>query len=101
MVQQHHAVAKVFAFNFLLRCDKDRRVAVDRAGSGVRAFRIYRPVGDDYVMIELDFETQEAAVMFLARLEEEVWTSGPVAPALLGTPETRIVEVVENTTVAW
>ena len=74
---------------------------LDRAGSGVRAFRIYRPVGDDYVMIELDFETQEAAVMFLARLEEEVWKSGSAAPALVGTPETRIVEIVENTTVAW
>ena len=57
---------------------------LDRAGSGVRAFRIYRPVGEDYVMIELDFETQEAAVMFLARLEEEVWTSGPVAPSGAG-----------------
>lgn len=74
---------------------------LDRAGSGVRSFRIYRPVGDDYVIIELDFDTQEAAVMFLARLEEEVWKSGPAAPALVGTPETRIVEVVENTTVAW
>ncbi|AUI51881.1 hypothetical protein [Arthrobacter crystallopoietes] len=75
---------------------------LDRAGSGVRSFRIYRPVGDDYVMIELDFETQEAAVMFLARLEEEVWSSGgAAAPALVGTPETRIVEIVENTTVAW
>lgn len=74
---------------------------LDRAGSGVRSFRIYRSVGEDYVMIELDFETQEAAVMFLARLEEEVWQPGPAAPALVGTPETRIVELVENTTVAW
>jgi hypothetical protein len=74
---------------------------LDRAGSGVRSFRIYRPVGDDYVMIELDFDTQEAAVMFLARLEEEVWKSDTAAPALVGTPETRIVQVVENTTVAW
>lgn len=74
---------------------------LDRAGSGVRAFRIYRPVGDDYVIAELDFDTQEAAAMFLARLEEDVWKSGVAAPALAGTPETRIVEVVENTTVAW
>jgi hypothetical protein len=75
---------------------------LDRAGSGVRSFRIYRPVGDDSVLIELDFDTQEGAVMFLARLEEEVWNSGgAAAPALMGIPETRIVEVVENTTVAW
>jgi len=78
------------------------RDPLNRAGSGVRSFRIYRPVGqDDYVLIELDFETQEAAVMFLARLEEEVWTTGVAAPALVGAPETRILETLSNETLTW
>jgi hypothetical protein len=78
------------------------RDPLNRGGSGVRSYRIYRPVGrNDYVVLELDFETQEAAVMFLARLEEEVWKLETVAPALAGVPETRILETVANETVVW
>jgi hypothetical protein len=75
---------------------------LNRAGSGVSSYRIYRPIGrNDYVMVELDFETQEAAVMFLARLEEEVWPVDAAATILVGIPETRIVETVASETVVW
>lgn len=73
---------------------------LNRAESGVRSYRISRPVGqDNYVMLELDFETQEAAVFFLAQLENDVWKTGVTAPALLGEPETRIVETLAIETV--
>jgi hypothetical protein len=66
-----------------------------RVASGVRSYRISRPLDQqDYVMLELDFETQEAAASFLARLENDVWKTGVTAPSLLGEPATRIVETV-------
>ena len=71
------------------------RDPVDRAGSGVLAHRIRRPVDDPhYVVVELDFEGQEQAEGLLANLQEKVWNSPDAAPALSGAPKTRIVEVV-------
>jgi hypothetical protein len=47
---------------------------LDRSASGVRSFRIARPLDqEDYVMLEMDFDTQEAAVDFLARLQNDTW----------------------------
>lgn len=71
------------------------RDPVDRAGSGVLAHRIGRPVNDtQYIVVELDFENREQAEGLLANLQEKVWNSPDVAPALSGAPKTRIVEVV-------
>jgi hypothetical protein len=68
---------------------------VDRAGSGVVTHRIGRPVDDArYVVVELDFESREQAEGLLAKLQETVWDSPDVAPALSGSPKTRIVELV-------
>ena len=72
------------------------RDPVDRRGSGVRAYRILRPVDDPaYVMIDLDFDTTDAASGFLDRMQR-VWASPQAAPALGGAPRTRIVEAVES-----
>ncbi|MEO5319180.1 hypothetical protein PV761_11420 [Arthrobacter sp. CC3] len=69
---------------------------LDRLASGVRSYRISRPLDqEDYVMLELDFDTQEAAVDFLARLQTDTWKTGVTAPALVGEPSTRIIETVE------
>jgi hypothetical protein len=66
-----------------------------RSASGVRSFRISRPLDqEDYVMLEMDFDTQEAAVDFLARLQNDTWKTGVTAPTLVGEPSTRIVETV-------
>jgi hypothetical protein len=71
------------------------RDPVDRAGSGVVAHRIGRPVDDtQYIVVELDFESREQAEGLLAQLQEKVWNSPDVAPALSGSPKTRIVELV-------
>ncbi|MEP7035346.1 MAG: hypothetical protein ABI934_07145 [Actinomycetota bacterium] len=55
--------------------------------------RICRPVDDPhYVVIDLDFETTREAESFLGFLRSKVWSSTENAPALVGTPQTRILE---------
>jgi hypothetical protein len=71
------------------------RDPADRKGSGVVAHRIGRPVDDpQYVVVELDFGSRDEAEGFLAKLRQNVWSSPDVVPALAGSPETRIVELV-------
>lgn len=67
-----------------------------RERSGVRRYRVSRPVDDPaYVMIDLDFDSASEAERFLATMRE-VWRSPQAAPALLGSPQARIVEEVES-----
>lgn len=72
------------------------RFAELRRQAGVRRHGIRRPVDDDhYVLIDLDFDTPDAAQAFLDTLRERVWPSPQNAPALIGTPRTRILDTVE------
>ncbi len=71
------------------------RFADVRTRSGVLAHRIHRPVDDPrYVVIDLDFGTTEEAQRFLTFLRDQVWVSAASAPALVGSPQTRILEPV-------
>lgn len=66
-----------------------------RRQAGVRAERISRPVDDPrYVVVDLDFDTSDAAHAFLQFLTTKVWTSKENAPALAGAPHTKILESV-------
>jgi hypothetical protein len=72
------------------------RMAARRAEGGVLRERIMQPVDDpQYVLVELEFETIEAARRFQQFLETQVWTTPANAPALVGSPRARIVETVE------
>jgi hypothetical protein len=72
------------------------RFAAIRTRSGVLAQRVHRPVDDPrYVIIDLDFGTTEEAQRFLTFLREQVWASAANAPALVGSPQTRILEPAE------
>lgn len=67
-----------------------------RKQSGVRRHRVSCPVDDpNYVMIDLDFDNAGEAETFLATMRE-VWRSPQAAPALVGSPQVRIIEVVES-----
>ncbi len=69
------------------------RFAEVRQQSGVLSHRILRPIDDkQYVVVDLDFGTDEQAQRFLTFLREQVWSSPANAPALVGTPQTRILE---------
>jgi hypothetical protein len=74
--------------------DKD---AGGRERSGARRYRIFRPVDNDHeVMLDLDFDTAEEANRFLEILRTEVWSSPEKAPAKIGAPKTRIIDLVES-----
>jgi hypothetical protein len=69
---------------------------VGREESGVRRYRVLRPVDDpNYVKVDLEFDTSSEAEAFRAALED-LWGSGRAAPALVGSPKTRIVEAVQS-----
>jgi hypothetical protein len=74
------------------------RFAEAREKSGVRGHRILRPVDDArYVVVDLDFQTASEAENFLDFLQTRVWSSEQNAPALAGTPQTRILEPADET----
>jgi hypothetical protein len=63
-----------------------------RQKSGVREHRVQQPVDDaSYVVIDLDFQTVGEAERFLDFLRTTVWAAPENAPALAGTPHTKIL----------
>jgi hypothetical protein len=73
------------------------RFAEFRQQSGVRRHSIQRPADDpNYVVIDLDFDTLGDAETFLDFLQTKVWTSPDNAPALAGTPQAKILDLVES-----
>jgi hypothetical protein len=63
-----------------------------RRAAGVRAHRIQQPVDDPhYVLVDLDFDTVEAAEAFRHFLLSVVWSDPGNAPALVGTPKSTIL----------
>lgn len=69
------------------------RFAARRKEAGVLRERIMQPVGDpQYVLIDLEFATLEAAQHFQQFLETEVWSSPANSPALVGSPRARIAD---------
>jgi hypothetical protein len=74
------------------------RFAGARQQAGVRRQRVQRPADDpNYVVIDLDFDSVDEAAGFLRFLQAKVWTSSASSPALIGTPQTRILELAEPT----
>lgn len=69
---------------------------VQREASGVRRYRVMRPVDDErFIKVDLEFDDRAGAESFLGSLRD-MWASGSAAPALAGGPVTRIVEEVQS-----
>jgi hypothetical protein len=69
---------------------------VGRQKSGVRRYRILRPVDDPkYVMIDLEFDSAKEAEALLAAMRG-VW--GRVTGTIVSNPQSRIAEAVETKT---
>jgi hypothetical protein len=74
------------------------RDPVRREESGVRGHRVYCPLDDpNYVTVDLEFDDSDTAERFEVALGN-LWRSREAAPALVGTPQVRIVETVESKT---
>jgi hypothetical protein len=70
---------------------------MDRKGSGVRQYQVYRSVADpNFVMIDLEFDNLSQAHDMLARLRQ-LW-AGP-GGAVMRNPDAWIVEMIESTSV--
>jgi hypothetical protein len=88
-LQIEHAISDYAVWKKAFEADP-----VGRAASGVRRYRVFRPLDDPrYVKIDLDFDGVPEAEAFRAALEH-LWGSERAAPALAGAPRTRIVEEV-------
>ena len=69
------------------------RFAEARQNAGVVSHRIRRRADDPhYLVIELEFDAHENADDFRQFLNNVVWTNRDASPALVGAPETRILE---------
>jgi hypothetical protein len=47
-------------------------------------------------MLDLDFDDATGAIGFLDILRRDVWPSPEKAPAKIGAPKTRIIELVDS-----
>jgi hypothetical protein len=66
-----------------------------RQQAGVRRQTVRRPVDDDqYVVIDLEFDTAEQATALLGVLNDKIWAARDNSPALAGKPRTSILETV-------
>ena len=73
------------------------RFADARRGAGVTAERIHQPVDDDnYIVVQLDFNTVDAAEEFKTFLESVVWQSTDLSPGLAGEPQARVLREVHG-----
>jgi hypothetical protein len=71
------------------------RFADARRGAGVRSHSVRRPIDDPrYVLVDLDFDTEDAALAFQDFLRTVVWATPDNAPALVGTPSTAVLQLV-------
>ena len=69
------------------------RMAEARTNAGVTAQRVLHLVDDpNYIFVDLDFTTTEEAQSFLTFLKTTVWSSKDNAPALAGTPQTKLLQ---------
>ena len=67
-----------------------------RIQNGVTDQQIRRPIDDqNYVLIDLNFTSAGEAAKFLSLLQANVWSSNENSPALAGTPQTRILSIVD------
>lgn len=63
-----------------------------RRDAGVTAERIHQPVDDDrYIVVQLDFDSIDAAEQFKSFLESVVWQSRELSPGLAGAPMARVL----------
>ena len=73
------------------------RFAAARQQAGVTRTEVYQPSEDpNYIVINLSFESAEAATNFRTFLINQIWSSPDSAPALVGLPTARVLTELES-----
>ena len=68
-----------------------------RLKSGVRAHVIRQPIDDPrYVLVDLDFDSEDAAGAFRETLRSTVWAIPANSPGLAGEPTATILTIQEQ-----
>jgi hypothetical protein len=76
--------------------DAFKRSAPAREAAGVTRTEVYQRADDpNYVVVNLSFETGEAATSFREALINQIWSAPDSAPALVGPPTARVLEEIE------
>ncbi|MCU1366855.1 MAG: hypothetical protein JWL72_2062 [Ilumatobacteraceae bacterium] len=66
-----------------------------RVAAGVIGTRVARPIDDEhFIVVDLDFDSAEAAAAFLSFLELNVWSAPQSSPGLEGEPTAHVLESV-------
>jgi hypothetical protein len=72
-----------------------QRFAPAREQAGVQKAEVFQPAdGPHYIVVNLRFETVDAAANFRTFLTERVWSSPDTSPALVGAPSARVLTEV-------
>ena len=86
--------------NFRMWRQAFARDVLHHGASGVRSYKISRPLDEkNHAIMDLDFDTQEAAAEFLSLLQTDASKDNLMSQVLVGSPKTRIIETVEIGTV--
>jgi hypothetical protein len=73
------------------------RFAPAREQAGVRQTEVFQPSDDpNYIVVNLRFESVDAASNFHKFLTEVVWASPDNSPALIGAPTARVLTEVRH-----
>ncbi|MCW2565016.1 MAG: hypothetical protein QOD59_4145 [Mycobacterium sp.] len=72
-----------------------QRFAPAREAAGVRHTAVFQPSDDpNYIVVNLRFESVDAASNFRTFLHDVVWQSPEASPALVGAPTARVLTEV-------
>jgi hypothetical protein len=72
-----------------------KRFAPAREQAGVQQAEVFQPSDDpNYIVVNLRFESVDAASNFQTFLTDVVWSSPETSPALVGAPTARVLTEV-------
>jgi hypothetical protein len=72
-----------------------QKFAPAREQAGVKQTEVFQPSDDPhYIVVNLRFESVDAATNFRTFLTERVWSSPDASPALVGAPMARVLTEV-------
>ena len=72
------------------------RFASAREKAGVTRTEVYQPTEDpNYIVVNLSFQSAEAATDFRTFLINQIWSSPDASPALMGLPTARVLTELE------